>query len=124
MKQSTMKYVEFFDRIKEWAKLNNETVEGIAFLATNKQITKNVYQGWRRRKNLPSGEFCYEIAQYMGVSTDWLISGKEKNPLLLKYADVLSNLEEMDLATLDNARVMIASLAENCRKKENSVQVG
>lgn len=73
---------------------------------------------------MPSGEFCYEIAQYMGVSTDWLISGTERMPLLSKYADFLHDLEEMDEATRENARVMVSSLAENCRKKSGAKTVG
>lgn len=119
-----MKYEFFFDRIKEWAKKHNETIEGVVVSATNKKVTKDVYQGWRRRQTLPSGEFCYEIAQYMGVSTDWLISGVEKNPLSLKYADILCDLEEMDASTLENARLMISSLADNCRKKSEKATVG
>ena len=83
-----------------------------------------MYQGWRRCKTLPSGEFCYEIAQYMGVSTDWLISGVEKNPLSSKYAEVLFDLEDMDALTAENARWMISSLAANCRKKSGAKTVG
>lgn len=119
-----MKYEFFFERIKEWAKKHNETIEGVVSLALGKKITNNVYQGWRKCQTIPSGEYCYELAQYMNVSTDWLISGTEKNPLSLKYADVLSDLEDMDDPTLENARLMIASLAENCRKKSAKATVG
>lgn len=119
-----MRYEEFFDRIKDWAKNHNETIEGVVVSATRKKITKDVYQGWRKRQTIPSGEFCYEIAQYMGVTTDWLISGTERLPLLSKYADVLSDLEEMDVPTLENARLMISSLADNCRKKSEKATVG
>ena len=119
-----MKYSEFFDRIKEWARIHNQTIEGVVSLATDKEITKGVYQGWRKRQTLPSGEYCYKIAQYMGVSTDWLISGTERMPLLAKYADILRDLEDMDKATRDNARVMVSSLAENCRKKSGAKTVG
>lgn len=114
-----MRYSAFFDRIKEYAKFQNKTIEAVVSDATNGKISKDVYQGWRRRETLPSGEFCYDIAQSMGVTTDWLISGQDKSPLLIKYADVISNLEEMDLQTLENARIMLASLAENCKKKGN-----
>ena len=119
-----MRYDGFFDRIKAWSKKQNETIEGLISSATGRKITNDMYQGWRRCKNLPSGEFCYEIAQYMGVSTDWLISGIEKNPLSLKYADVLIDLEDMDALTLENARLMISTLAENCRKKSGAQTVG
>lgn len=119
-----MRYEQFFDRIKEWAKNHNETIEGVIISATDKKVTKDVYQGWRKRQTIPSGEYCYDIAQYMGVSTDWLISGKERLPLLAKYADILSDLESMDEMTRDNARVMITSLAENCQKKSRRETVG
>lgn len=118
-----MRYEAFFDRIKEWAKNHNETIDGVITCATRHKVTKDVYQGWRKRKTLPSGEFCYDIAQYMGVSTDWLISGSDRLPLLAKYADVLRDLEVMDDATRNNARLMISSLAENCRKKSSSTVV-
>ena len=60
----------------------------------------------------------------MGVSTDWLISGTERLPLLSKYADILRDLEEMDSPTLENARLMVSSLAENCRKKSTKTTAG
>lgn len=72
-----MKYFEFFDRVKAWVKEHNTTIEALLKDATDGKVTKGVYQGWRTRETLPSGEYCYDLAKKMGVSCNWLISGKD-----------------------------------------------
>lgn len=72
-----MEYFDFFTRIKEWVVANNTTIEALISSATDKKVSKNVFYGWKRRSSLPSGEFCYQLARYMGVTTDWLISGND-----------------------------------------------
>ena len=124
-----MKYFEFFDRIKAWAKENNTTIEAVVSNATDKNLTVGVYHGWKLRESLPSGEYCYDIAQYMGVTCDWLISGKEPKTLPAplpeiqfgegrtdfvsrRISDIVSNLERLDDRSLHLASVYIQALSD------------
>ncbi|MBR4436782.1 MAG: helix-turn-helix transcriptional regulator [Spirochaetales bacterium] len=88
-----MEFFDFFARIKLWVKEHNTTIEALLSGATGNQVTKAVYQGWKKRKNIPSGEFCYKLAKYMNVSTDWLISGIEPAS---SSEHILKDLETLD----------------------------
>ncbi len=108
-----MKYFDFFDRIKQYARENNTTIEALLSNALDKRISLSVYHGWKERANLPSGEYCYDLAQYMGVTCDWLISGKENTgngnaEYLHKYAAHLQNMEKLN----DIERAAIIQLAQ------------
>ena len=92
-----MEYSDFFIRIKLWVKEHNITIETLLNEATDGQVTKAVYQGWKKRRNIPSGEFCYKIAKYMNVSTDWLISGKDNDDdTLFKMFDKIKRLDKKE----------------------------
>ena len=92
-----MEYSDFFIRIKLWVKEHNITIETLLNEATDGQVTKAVYQGWKKRRNIPSGEFCYKIAKYMNVSTDWLISGKDNDDdTLFKMFDNIKRLDKKE----------------------------
>lgn len=90
-----MEYFDFFTRIKEWVVANNTTIEALLSNATNKKVSKNVFYGWKRRASLPSGEFCYQLAKYMGVSTGWLISGNNEtaNSENTKYDELVRKID-------------------------------
>lgn len=94
-----MKYYDFFERIKFWVKDNNTTIESLLNSALEKKVALSVYHGWKERANLPSGEICYDIAQYMGVSCDWLISGHdfsgESGDLMAKYSTIFVDFDKL-----------------------------
>ena len=115
---------EFFARIKGWAKKNNTSIEAIMALSSGGKWTQSVYYGWRKGPGLPKGENILALANYMGVSCDWLISGKEFDPVVEKYIGILRDLDKMDAGTLDNVRTMVSSLAIACEKKKEGLMTG
>lgn len=65
---------------------------------------------WSRRNSMPSADKVYTIANYLGVSIEWLLTGSEKEGLTPKQRELIRNYEtlsERDRKTVDN---LIASL--------------
>ena len=71
---------DFFNRIKNWCKRHELTIETLMINVSKEKWTKDVYQGWKRADGLPKGENILLLARAMGVSCDWLITGKEFAP--------------------------------------------
>lgn len=115
---------DFYDRIKHWARTHNTKIEAVMAGCSDSRWTQSVYYGWRKSDGLPKGENILALARYMGVSCDWLMTGTDATPAVVKYADLLGDLEAMDATTLESARIVIASLAEHCRKKTETETVG
>ena len=105
----------FFERIKSWVKQNNTTIEFLMKAASNGEWNQATYYGWRKLDVLPKGENIFALAQYMGVSCDWLISGKDnladsadaRLQLLARYGDFLRDFETLD----ESGRFAVTQLA-------------
>lgn len=63
---------EVFERLLE---LKNVTVSDVS-RATG--INQSVFSNWKARRNLISGKNAILIADYFGVSLDYLMNGREK----------------------------------------------
>ena len=70
----------FFLRVKTWCKKNKVTIETLMANATEKKLTKSNFYTWKDSSGLPKGENILLLARAMGVSCDWLITGKEFAP--------------------------------------------
>lgn len=70
---------EVFERLLE---LKNVSIADVS-RATG--INQSVFSNWKARKNLISGKNALLIADYFGVSLDYLMTGKEKESY---YTDV------------------------------------
>lgn len=60
---------------------------------------------WARRGTVPAGDICIRIADYLGVSVEWLVTGKEaalssEERTLLKQWQVLSEEQKDTIRTL------------------------
>lgn len=65
---------------------------------------------WSKRGSVPSADKAVAIANYLGVSIEWLLTGSEKEGLTPKQRELIRNYEtlsERDKKTVDN---LIASL--------------
>jgi hypothetical protein len=71
---------EFFNRVKTWCKEKKTTLELLMKKASRNKWSEAVYFGWRKSDGLPKGENILLLARAMGVSCDWLITGKEFAP--------------------------------------------
>lgn len=68
-------------------------------------ISKNSFQYWEKNGNIPSGAILQKIADYFGVSTDYLLGRDEKAPdpeepdqeqdeVSMEFADRVSRLSD------------------------------
>lgn len=48
-----------------------------AALCSDLGLSQTAITDWARRGTVPAGDICLKIADYLGVSVEWLISGKE-----------------------------------------------
>lgn len=48
-----------------------------AALCNDLNLSATAITDWARRGTVPAGDICLRIADYLGVSAEWLISGKE-----------------------------------------------
>ena len=48
-----------------------------AALCNDLNLSATAITDWARRGTVPAGDICLRIADYLGVSVEWLISGKE-----------------------------------------------
>ena len=76
---------------------------------------------WSTRGTIPAGDICLKIADYLGVSVEWLISGREgkiteEELKLLKAYCKLDSVQKDTLWTLINKWLADYAAAE---KKEN-----
>ncbi|MBQ6782257.1 MAG: helix-turn-helix transcriptional regulator [Treponema sp.] len=93
--------LDFFGRVKAWCKEHKTTIEALMQDASGGEWTKAVYFGWRKGDSLPKGENIARLAAYMGVSCDWLITGKEsgKADLTAAEQDMVRIYRKCDAAT-------------------------
>lgn len=66
----------FYDRFKEICRAHGETPTGVGLKLG---ISKGTVAGWKKGSN-PSVATAQKIADYFGVTTDYLLTGTKKEP--------------------------------------------
>ena len=51
-------------------------------------IDTSIITAWKKRGTIPAGDVCVKTANYLGVSVEWLITGKEKEEAKTEKASV------------------------------------
>ena len=69
-----MDSLDFYDRVKTLAKQNKTTIESVVNSAG---LTINSYNSYKRHGNLPRLDEGVKIARALGVSVEYLVTGKE-----------------------------------------------
>lgn len=68
-------------------------------------LPDNCFSNWTARGTVPAGDICLKIADYLGVSVEWLISGKDRrlsaeDRALLKQWNCLTQEQKDTVRTL------------------------
>lgn len=71
-------------------------------LCEDLEISPTSITDWSRRGTIPAGDICLKIADYLGVSVEWLISGREGklSAEQIKMVNALAVLNETQKETL------------------------
>lgn len=67
--------MDFVERIDQ--KLKEKNLKRIS-LCDDLGITHSALTDWKKRGTIPSGDVCIKIAEYLGVSVEWLVRGTER----------------------------------------------
>ena len=74
-------------------------------LCNDLELSSTSITDWARRGTVPAGDICLKIADYLGVSVEWLISGKDRglsaeDRALLKQWSYLTQEQKDTVRTL------------------------
>lgn len=83
-----------------------EIKEYVADLGIPTQTISN----WKTRDAAPKAQELYDIANYLGVSTDWLITGKEADGLSEEEADLVRKYRTLDARDRNAVAVLLNAL--------------
>lgn len=74
-------------------------------VAKDTGISQSTLSSWKARRNLLSGEKATKIANYFGVSVDYLMTGKEPNSNAQLDSEGLNSRDRNDIAKdMENIR--------------------
>lgn len=88
----------FIERLENILKQNKITQTEIAEAINLRRPT---ISEWKKNGNVPAGDICCKIADFLNVSVEWLITGKDKSlsvhdrELLKKYNLLTTEQKEM-----------------------------
>jgi transcriptional regulator with XRE-family HTH domain len=82
---------EFWNRVNQLIKSQKTKQE---ILASSCNISIQTFRGWITKKRFPSTPETYRIAHSLGVSTEYLITGKEPDASR-KYIDRLEAIKAL-----------------------------
>lgn len=69
--------MDFYQRVKELAKLRGTTIEGAADSAG---ITRAQYYGYKKHGNLPRADEAVAMARELGTTVEYLVAGGSNHP--------------------------------------------
>lgn len=64
----------FYDNLVYLCNVKNTTPTTVARICG---ISANAVSNWKKKKVIPNGEIVIKLAEYLNVSTDYLLLGKE-----------------------------------------------
>lgn len=79
-----------------------------AVLCTSVDITVTSLSDWSRRNTVPAADVLYNIAQFLDVSMEWLLTGEDADGLTPDKRDLLRKFEILD----DRDRAAVVQLID------------
>lgn len=83
---------DFYERIKDLLKENKKSLDDLMAIKGLSFNAKSTYFSMRQAHNLPRADDALRIADFLGVSVEYLITGKEPDSGQ-KINDVIDNLK-------------------------------
>lgn len=102
--------VDFFERVKQEVRLRNLTIEAVAMEAG---LSRGSYYTYQRRGLMPRADEAVKIAQALGVSVEYLVTGEStaswRPPS--RIASIVDDLLVLDDPGLHSVSVLAKGLA-------------
>lgn len=95
-------------------------------------ISLQPFTSWSNRGSIPGADIAYHIAEYLNVSVDWLLTGKEDTPpenVNLPPPEILELAEDIYRLPVEFQKIIIGNVEDYkalCFKleKENTQDIG
>ena len=101
--------MEFYERIKDLVKKSNLTLKQFI---EDAGVNYETYNSLKRYDNLPRADDCVKLAKHLGVSVEYLVTGKENSLINEDEAEVV----EMYRQTPKSLRRMFKSVLKEFTK--------
>ena len=94
--------IYFMDRVESLLKEKKLTQKE---LAEDLNLRRPTLSDWKKNGAVPAGDICIRIAEYLGVSVEWLVTGKEngltsEERTLLRQWKILTPEQKDTVSTL------------------------
>ena len=86
-------------------------------LCSDLGLSQTAITDWARRGTVPAGDICLKIADYLGVSVEWLISGKEAG-LSTEQRALLSQWSKLSADQKDTIQILLDKWEADRKTKE------
>lgn len=105
----------FFENVKKLCKKKGLTIESVA---NNVGLTIDSYNSYKKHENLPRADIATKIADILGTTVEYLVTGEEKKELTVEDADFIFKLRQ--LSEKDKNTVLgLIELLHNQEQLEN-----
>jgi transcriptional regulator with XRE-family HTH domain len=114
-----MEGVFFWDMVASEIKKQKTSFE---WLYRKTKVAKGTFSSWKTRNALPRADIAYKIAEALGVTVEYLLTGKEQykqvsNILVQTIMDeIVKELVFFDSFDLETVRQLIFSMAQRYRR--------
>lgn len=109
----------FIDRVEKVLKEKGITK---AELAEKVGIRRPTLSEWKKNGAIPSGDVCLRIAGYLGVSAEWLISGREAEErperITPEERGLLAELRSLSPAQREHISISLGVFMEQNRRAQ------
>jgi hypothetical protein len=104
--------MDFFQRIKGSVKSKNTTIESFLDTVFHGEVSRDSYNGWKKRQGLPRADYVVKMAAALGVTVEYLVTGKDaKFPILSpKSLEIARAAEKLDDTGKQSALEVIIGL--------------
>jgi SOS-response transcriptional repressor LexA len=109
---------DFVDRIDGELKIQNKKRPELAeFL----HISTQSFIDWHKRGNLPPANIALNIAKFLKVSVEYLITGEDEAGLTPEQRNLLRNYDKLDKRDRKTVHDLINTMLKNQEKEEKTV---
>ena len=90
-------------------------------LADDLGLRRPTLSDWKKNGAIPAGDICIRIADYLGISVEWLVTGKERG-LTQEERQLLWQWKNLTADQKHNARILFdAWTAENAAAEKSVI---
>jgi len=85
------------------------------------KVAKGTFSSWKTRNILPRADIAYKIAESLGVTVEYLLTGREQPtqisnmPINHFMEEIAKELVFFDQIDIENLRILISSMAHRYR---------